>query len=86
MSLLDYFKTTKPNSAKLAKERLQILVAHERKARNQPSYLPELQQELLKVIRKYVQINQEDISVNFESDDNQETLELNIILPEQPQT
>ena len=86
MSLLDYFKTTKPNTAKLAKERLQILVAHERKARNQPSYLPELQQELLKVIRKYVQINQEDISVNFESDDNQETLELNIILPEQPQT
>ena len=86
MSLLDYFKTTKPNTAKLAKERLQILVAHERKSRNQPSYLPELQQELLKVIRKYVQINQEDISVNFESDDNQETLELNIILPEQPQT
>lgn len=86
MSLLDYFKTTKPNSAKLAKERLQILVAHERKARNQPSYLPELQQELLKVIRKYIHINQEDISVNFESDDNQETLELNIILPEHPQT
>jgi len=86
MSLLDYFKTTKPNTAKLAKERLQILVAHERKSRNQPSYLPELQQELLKVIRKYVQINQEDISVNFESDDNQETLELNIVLPEQPQT
>lgn len=86
MSLLDYFKTTKPNSAKLAKERLQILVAHERKARNQPSYLPELQEELLKVIRKYIHINQEDISVNFESDDNQETLELNIVLPEQPQT
>jgi len=86
MSLLDYFKTSKPNSAKLAKERLQILVAHERSARNQPSYLPELQQELLKVIRKYVKVNQEDISVHFESDDEQETLELNIVLPEQPQT
>ena len=86
MSLLDYFKTTKPNSAKLAKERLQILVAHERSARNQPSYLPELKQELLKVIQKYIQINQEDISVNFESDDDQEVLELNIIIPEQPQS
>ena len=86
MSLLDYFKTTKPNSAKLAKERLQILVAHERNTRNQPSYLPEMQQELLKVIRKYIQIDQEDISVHFESDDEQETLELNIVLPEQPQT
>ena len=86
MSLLDYFKTSKPNSAKLAKERLQILVAHERSARNQPSYLPELQQELLKVIRKYVKVNQEDISVHFESDDEQETLELNIVLPEHSQT
>lgn len=82
MSLLDYFKTTKPNSAKLAKERLQILVAHERSTRNQPSYLPELQQELLKVIQKYVQVEQDAISVNFESDDEQETLELNIVLPE----
>ncbi|MBT3813162.1 MAG: cell division topological specificity factor MinE [Gammaproteobacteria bacterium] len=86
MSLLDYFKTTKPNSAKLAKERLQILVAHERTERNQPSYLPQLKQELLNVIRKYIQINQDDISVNFESDDEQETLELNIVIPEQPQS
>jgi len=82
MSLLDYFKTTKPNSAKLAKERLQILVAHERNSRNQPSYLPELQQELLKVIQKYIQVDQDAISVTFDSDDQQETLELNIVLPE----
>lgn len=82
MSLLDYFKTTKPNSAKLAKERLQILVAHERSARNQPSYLPELQQELLKVIQKYVQVDQDAISVHFDSDEDQETLELNIVLPD----
>ncbi|NOR81809.1 MAG: cell division topological specificity factor MinE [Methyloprofundus sp.] len=83
MSLLDYFKTTKPNSAKLAKERLQILVAHERSSRNQPSYLPALQEELLQVIQKYIQIDQDAISVHFESDDEQETLELNIVLPEQ---
>ena len=82
MSLLNYFKKSKPNTARLAKERLQILVAHERSARNRPSYLPELQKELLAVIKKYVQVNQEDISINYESDDEQETLELNIILPE----
>ncbi|NOR79622.1 MAG: cell division topological specificity factor MinE [Methyloprofundus sp.] len=86
MSLLDYFKTTKPNSAKLAKERLQILVAHERSARGQPSYLPALQQELLQVIQKYIQVDQDDISVHFDSDDDQETLELNVVIPEQPQT
>jgi len=82
MSLLDYFKTTKPRSAKVAKERLQILVAHERNSRNQPSYLPALQRELLKVIQKYIQVDQDAISVVFDSDDQQETLELNIVLPE----
>jgi len=82
MSLLNYFKKTKPNTARLAKERLQILVAHEKSVRNQPSYLPELQKELLAVIKKYVQVNQEDIAINYESDDDQETLELNIVLPD----
>ena len=82
MSLLDYFRSSKPSTASLAKERLQILVAHERSSRNQPSYLPQLQQELLAVIRKYVNVGQDAITVNFEQDGNQETLELNIVLPD----
>ncbi len=86
MSLLDYFKTTKPNSAKLAKERLQILVAHERNTRDQPSYLPAMQQELLQVIQKYIQVDQDSVSVHYDSDDDQETVELNIVIPEQTQT
>ena len=47
MSLLDYFRISKIGTASVAKERLQILVAHERSSRNQPSYLPQLQKELL---------------------------------------
>lgn len=82
MSLLDYFKSSKASSASLAKERLQILVAHERSSRYQPSYLPQLQSELLAVIRKYINVDQDAISVNFEQNDTQETLELNIVLPE----
>ncbi len=82
MSLLDYFRSSKRKSASIAKERLQILVAHERTYRNQPSYIPQLQQELLDVVRKYVSVDQDAISVNFEQDENQETLELNIVLPE----
>lgn len=84
MSLLDYFRTSRPSSASVAKERLQILVAHERLSRNQPSYLPQLQKELLDVIRKYVNVDKDSISFSFEQDGNQETLELNIILPDQP--
>jgi cell division topological specificity factor len=82
MSLLDYFRISKVSSASVAKERLQILVAHERSSRNQPSYLPQLQKELLAVIRKYINVEQDAISVNFEQDENQETLEVNIVLPD----
>jgi len=86
MSLLDYFRASKPRTASIAKERLQILVAHDRSHHNQPSYLPQLQKELLEVIRKYVNVDQDAISVNFEQDENQETLELNIVLPDYQQT
>ena len=84
MSLLDYFRISKVGTASLAKERLQILVAHERTSMNQPSYLPQLQKELLEVIRKYVNVSQDAISVSFEQDEHQETLELNIVLPDIP--
>lgn len=86
MSLLDYFRSSKSKTASVAKERLQILVAHERYYRNKPSYLPQLQEELMQVIRKYVQVDQDAISVKFEQDDNQETLELNIVLPDTQNT
>jgi cell division topological specificity factor len=86
MSLLDYFRSSKSKTASVAKERLQILVAHERYYRNKPSYLPQLQEELMQVIRKYVQVDQDAISVKFEQDDNQETLELNIVLPDTQST
>ena len=86
MSLMDYFRASRPKSASIAKERLQILVAHERFAeRKQPEYLADLQQELLAVIRKYVHVDQSAITVNMEQDDNREVLELNIVLPEESQ-
>jgi cell division topological specificity factor len=84
MGLLDYFRSEKKSTARVAKERLQILVAHERSERNKPSYLPQLQRDILAVIRKYVAVDQDAISVNLERDDTQEILELNIVLPDQP--
>jgi cell division topological specificity factor len=82
MGLLDYFRTLRPSSAQVAKERLQILVAHERGMRNAPSYLPQMQQELLAVIRKYVNVDMDAISIQMEQDENREILEVNIVLPE----
>ncbi|MDM8547778.1 cell division topological specificity factor MinE [Candidatus Venteria ishoeyi] len=81
--LLDYFRSTPRNSASLAKERLQIIVAHERGVRQRgPDYLPKLQQELLAVVRKYVHVEDTDIRVSMENEDGCEVLELNISLPE----
>jgi cell division topological specificity factor len=87
MNLLDYFKTNRPKSASIAKERLQILVAHERRAeRTPPAYLADLQKELLAVVRKYVQVSADAISVNMDQDENSEVLELNIVLPDESPT
>lgn len=83
MGLLDLFRShLNKGTAAIAKERLQILVAHDRATRNQPSYLPQLQRELLEVIRKYVDVDMNSISVNYEQDETREVLELNIVLPE----
>ncbi|MGD2118706.1 MAG: cell division topological specificity factor MinE [Chromatiales bacterium] len=83
MKLLDYFRSNRDKSASVAKERLQILVAHERASRNAPSYLPQLQNEILAVIKKYVAIDQDAVSIQIDRDDHQDVLELNITLPEQ---
>ena len=82
MRFLDYFRSKKPSSASVAKERLQIIVAHERGRRDQPDYLPQLQQELLAVIRKYVQISDDMVQVEVDRNDNCSILELNVTLPE----
>jgi cell division topological specificity factor len=83
MGLLDYFLGTRQTSAAIAKERLQILVAHERSERSKPDYLPMLQKELLEVVRKYVNVDMEAISVTMEQDESREILELNIVLPDE---
>jgi len=82
MSFLDYFKSSKKNTASIAKERLQIIVAHERGKRDQPDYLPQMQQEILDVIRKYVPIDQDQVQVQLDKNDNCSVLELNVTLTE----
>ncbi len=83
MSLLNFFRTSRASSASVAKERLQILVAHEHAhRRTSPSYLPLLQEELLAVISKYVNINRDDLKVTLEQNEHEEILELNIVLPD----
>ncbi len=84
MSLLSFLLGEKKKTAAVAKERLQIILAHECSGRSagQPDYLPALQRELVAVISKYVKINPEDLKVHFERQDDLEVLEVKIELPE----
>lgn len=83
MSLVEMFFGKRQKSAEIARERLQIILAHERNSRNgAPDYLPALQRELLEVISKYVTVHKDDIKVQIERQDNFEVLEVNIVLPE----
>ena len=84
MSLFSFLLGEKKKTASVAKERLQIILAHERSGRNaaEPDYLPALQAELVQVICKYIRINPKDIKLNLERQDNLEVLEVKIELPE----
>ena len=84
MSLLSFLLGEKKKTASVAKERLQIILAHERSGRGaaRPDYLPALQRELMAVISKYVSIKPEDIKVVLEKQDNLEVLQVKIELPE----
>jgi cell division topological specificity factor len=84
MSFFSFFLGENKKTASVAKERLQIILAHERSGRNaaEPEYLQDLQRELIAVISKYVKINPADIKVNLERQDNLEVLEVKIELPD----
>lgn len=69
------------NTAKVAKERLQIIIAHERGERDKPDYLVLLQKDLIDVVAKYVAINKEDVKIDLERKDGCSILELNVTLP-----
>ena len=81
MGLFDYFHANR-KSADVAKERLSILIARDHFHRNKPSFLPALQDELLEVIKRYVDIDQDDVMVTLDREEDCEILELNIALPE----
>ena len=83
MSLFSYFRNrSKRGTAQVAKERLQIIVAHERGQRGQPDFLPQLQKDILEVIRRYVSIDGEQVNVKLETVDECTVLELNVPLEE----
>ncbi|WP_025733487.1 cell division topological specificity factor MinE [Carnimonas nigrificans] len=83
MRLLDFLRGENKKSASVAKERLQIIVAHQRGQRGQPDYMPMLERELLEVIRRYVEVDDDAINMSLDRDADCSVLELNVTLPNQ---
>jgi len=71
------FGTKKNDSASRAKDRLTIMLAHEREDCAVP-YLNDLKRDLMEVIKKYSQVK--DINIKTESNQNIDMLEIEIQL------
>jgi cell division topological specificity factor len=84
MSFLARLFGEKKKTAQIAKNRLSLLIAHERSGGGgSADFLPALQRELIQVISKYVAVNADDIKVHLDKQDNLDVLEVNIVLPDQ---
>lgn len=83
MKLLELFRRNRqtPQTASLAKQRLQVLLALERTTTQSPDFLPLLQRELLEVIRKYVEVDEDRIKVEFERDTGMSMLAVSVEIP-----
>jgi cell division topological specificity factor len=68
-------------SAPLARERLQILLAHERGVRGQPDLLELLRAEILSAVSRHVVLDPEKVIVRMDRGDNVSTLEVDIEVP-----
>lgn len=81
MSLRDLFRRRTPPAA-TAKARLHFVLLHERAGHDAPDFLPRLQDDILKAIRRYVVVSDDMVSLRMSHLHGSSRLELNIDLPE----
>lgn len=80
MSLFGFLN--KRSSAPVARERLQILLAHERAIGGQSDLAVILQEEILKLISKHIALDRDKVQVKVDRDGAMSTLEIDIELPD----
>ncbi|HST76686.1 MAG TPA: cell division topological specificity factor MinE [Acetobacteraceae bacterium] len=80
MSLLNFL--SRRRSAPVARERLQILLAHERAVHGHRDLVAILQEEILAVIAKHMAIEREKVQVKLDRGKAVSTLEIDIEMPD----
>lgn len=78
MNIFGLFR--KQRSAPMARERLQILLAHER-ASVDSDLVSILREEILAVIAKHVQVDRDKVQVKMDRDENVSMLEIDVEIP-----
>lgn len=79
MSIFQLFR--RRSTAPVARERLQILLAHERVGNNHSQLVAVLQEEILAVIAKHMQIDRDKVQVKLDRGNDVNTLEIDIEMP-----
>ncbi|MGP9822782.1 cell division topological specificity factor MinE [Salinarimonas sp. NSM] len=82
MNLLNLF--TRRSSAPVARERLQVLLAHERAVIGNSDLVAVLREEILAVIAKHVPVERDKVRVKMDRGESMSLLEVDIELPEIP--
>jgi cell division topological specificity factor len=80
MSFMSFF--TRNRSAPVARDRLQILLAHERALSGHTDLVAVLQQEILAVIAKHIAIDRDKVIVKLDRGAQVSTLEIDIEMPD----
>ena len=84
MSWLSFFRGKQdeaPATAAAAKERLQIVLAHERISRKGEDFLPKLQKEIIDLVARHVAIDASRVNVSLERGGDLSTLAIAVELP-----
>lgn len=79
MSIFQFFR--KKPSANVARERLQILLAHERSTFGKSDLVARLQEEILAVIRRHLDVDPDKVQVKLDRGDQVSTLEIDVEVP-----
>ena len=79
MSVFGLFQ--RRGSAPVARERLQILLAHERSSHGQSDLLAKLRDEILAVVAKHINVDHDQVRVKMERGDKVSTLDIDIEVP-----
>ena len=79
MNLLGFL--SRRSSAPVARERLQLLLAYERKTRDQPDLVAVLREEIMAVITRHVAVDQDQVQIAMDRGERMSTLEIDIAVP-----